>query len=212
MNSIRICTTLRFMRDITHPCKLRGFTLPELMMTLAVAGVLVAITVPNMSQFLRNNRLSGATNDLLRSVQNARSQAITRQRTVAVCASANPGQVNANCSNGSFTGWIVFEDANTNWQRDAGELLIEGQVADPVMTVVNDNNGVISFSPTGFRTVTAGQVPTTTILLCDDRGTVAIGNDSVARAVLVDPTGRPRSSKTNVDVQAAVGIVGNCPP
>src|SRR5437879_8006196 len=47
----------------------RGFTLTELMVTLAVAGILMAVAVPNMRTFIQNNRLSAASNDLLRSFQ-----------------------------------------------------------------------------------------------------------------------------------------------
>src|SRR5688572_28851733 len=100
------------MRYTMNSRKNRGFTLLELMLTLALAAVLAGIAVPGMRDFIRNNRLSGATNDLLTSIQNARSQAISRQRTVAVCASANPTAADATCSNGQFTGWIVFQDTN----------------------------------------------------------------------------------------------------
>ena len=60
------------------------------MITVAVAGTLAAIAVPNMRDFMRNNRLSSAANDMLRSVQVARSEAVKRQQIVATCASADP--------------------------------------------------------------------------------------------------------------------------
>src|SRR5205814_10368713 len=89
----------------------RGFTLTELLVTVAVAGVLAMMAVPNMRSFVQNNRLSSASNDLLRSFNLARTEAIKHQTNVVVCASAAPMAAVPTCSYGSFNGWIVFQDS-----------------------------------------------------------------------------------------------------
>ncbi len=60
-------------------------------------------------------------------MQLARTEAIKRQRTVVVCASANPTAASPTCSYGAFRGWVVFQDTNNNWQADgiATEPVIE---------------------------------------------------------------------------------------
>src|SRR2546421_7458509 len=94
----------------------RGFTLTELMVTLAIAGVLAGVAVPNLRSFIQNSRLSSASNDLLRSLRLARTEAIKHQTNVAVCASAAPMAAAPTCSYGAFNGWIVFQDTNLSWQ------------------------------------------------------------------------------------------------
>lgn len=51
-----------------------------------------------VSEFRRNNRLSSASNDLLGALQLARTEAIKRQRTVALCATADPQAAEPACS------------------------------------------------------------------------------------------------------------------
>lgn len=198
--------------------RLRGFTLMELMVTLALAGVIVALAVPAMRDFMRNSRLAGASNDLLRSMNLARTEAIKRQSgNVVVCATANPRASDGaiRCSYGAFQAWFVFHDANGNWQHDAGEDVLErhSSVSDTV-TVNSDHDGIVSYAPSGFANPAAAQTPTANIMLCDHRGNAAMGTDSTARALLISATGRARVSRVKADVDAAEAHIGStsCPP
>jgi type IV fimbrial biogenesis protein FimT len=204
------------MPDTTHTGSAsrtaRGFTLTEFMTTLAIASVLVTVAVPNMKTFIQNNRLSAAANDLLRSFQLARSQAIKHQLNFVVCASANPTAANPTCSYGPYNGWIVFQDTNFNWQVDAGEPVLERhELLDSSITVKTDNNGIESFASTGFANPAGVKTPTRNILVCDIRGNQVVAGNSTERAVLIAPTGRARVSKTSADVSSAAGAAGACP-
>ena len=201
----------------------RGFTLIELMVTVAVVGVMLGVVVPNMRTFLRNNQLSGGVNDILRSIQVARTEAIKRQLPavgagVAVCGTATPTVADnaMTCDYTTFKGWFVFQDSNGNWQHDAAEPVIERHgLLDANVTVKTDANGrIINFGPSGFAYPAGARVPMRTLVICDSRGVVQIGNDSTARALFISTTGRARVSATWADVKlTALPLVvgGSCP-
>ena len=196
----------------------QGFTLMELLITLTVASILVGLMIPNMRDFIRNNRLSTAVNDMLHSLQVARTEAIKRQNgNVVWCGTSNPSAATPTCDYTNFTGWIVFQDnAPANWQHDAGEPLIESHdVLDPSITVKTDaTDRIVSFSPSGFANLAGVRVPVTTIVLCDIRGVVQYGTQASARTLIIAPTGRARASSTwnDVNVSSLPKVVGgSCP-
>jgi len=197
----------------------RGFTLVELMITLTVASILVGLMVPNIRDFIRNNRLSSGVNDMLHSLQVARTEAIKRQNgNVVLCGTANPTANPAalNCDYQTFNAWFVFQDTNGNWQHDNGEPIIERHgFLDTTVTVKTDaNDRIVSFSPSGFANPAGVRVPVATIVICDSRGVVQYGNTATARTLLIAPTGRARASSTWNDVKlTALPLVvgGSCP-
>jgi type IV fimbrial biogenesis protein FimT len=204
-------------RPAGHRRGARGFTMIELMVTLTVAGVLCALALPNLRPLVQNSRLTSAANDLLRSLYIARAEAVKRQGNVVVCATADPTASDATitCSYGAFNGWFVFNDVNGNWQRDAGDAVIEKHaLLDSSVTVRNDGNGIISYAPSGFANLAGAEAPSSNIVFCDQRGTVVLsGTDSTARAVLIANTGRVRVTKTQTEVATAVAntTAGTCP-
>ncbi|HLQ13231.1 MAG TPA: GspH/FimT family pseudopilin [Steroidobacteraceae bacterium] len=198
-----------------------GFTLIELMVTLSVAAILMAIAIPNIRNFLSNNRLTSGVNDLLHSIQVARTEAIKRQRgSVVVCGTTDPGAATAalTCTYNTFRGWFVFQDTNGNWQRDLDgtEPVIETHtLIDASVTVKTDaNSDIVSFGPSGFANPAGAQVPTATLVMCDVRGVTAVGNNSTGRALFITATGRARASASYADVHnTALPLVigGSCP-
>ncbi len=87
-----------------------GFTLIELITTLVIASILMALAAPSFSNFVKNNRLTTQANGILADLALARSEAIKRAATITVCKSTdsltcNPGAAWAD-------GWIVVNTAS----------------------------------------------------------------------------------------------------
>ena len=82
-----------------------GFTLIELMITIFILAILVSIAVPAMTSFMNSNRLTAHTSELKQAIQYARSEAVSRNQDVSICASSD----GATCTgDGDWTqGWIV---------------------------------------------------------------------------------------------------------
>ena len=66
-----------------------GLTLVELIVTIAIAAILLTIGVPSMRSFFDTNRLKSASEQIYAHIQQARSEAITRNADVMVNFSAN---------------------------------------------------------------------------------------------------------------------------
>lgn len=196
-----------------------GFTLMELMVTLAVAGIVLGMAVPNFRSFMLNSRLTSAANDMIASLHSARTEAIKRQLPVAMCATADAGEAVPECSGGEYSQWVVWVDADNDWEPDnsADEpvLVRHMGIADGVMVRVNaDETGIVKFRPSGFAAEAAGgQVPTSNVVICDSRGTAAISaGSSAARAVLITATGRARVTRDKTEIDTALdNIEEECP-
>ena len=195
-----------------------AFTLMELMVVLSIASVILMIAIPNVQSFIKNNRMTGAANDLLTSFALARNEAIKRQVPVAVCASTNPKTATPDCATGTFASWIVFVDTNNNGLHDAGEDVISAHdPLDPVISTGADNAYIVSYAATGFaQTAPGGRAATTQVAMCDDRhNTATMGSSqlSAARAVTINATGRARVTRIVAEIGAVIGNIGafgNC--
>lgn len=93
----------------------------ELLITITLVGVLLAIGIPSFQSFFNRNRVATVVNDFLGGFYYARSEGIRKSLPATLCMSNN--QTSCTGNSGWANGWIVWVDKNSNGALDAGELL-----------------------------------------------------------------------------------------
>lgn len=114
-----------------------GFTLIELMVTVAVLAILLALAAPSFLDMSLSSRLTAISNSLTTSIQLARSEAIKRNQTITLCASSDGEECDAD------TDWSV------GWVMLANTTVLQREQAVPSGYVVASDEESLVFQPTG---------------------------------------------------------------
>lgn len=161
-----------------------GFTLVELMVTIAVVAILATIAFPGFQSTIRSNRVATAGNELIASLSLARSEAIRGTRGGAVCAS----KAGTSCDGASWVdGWMVWEDRNGNGTFDSGEPVLRYSQARPGLQGTSGQPLSVSFDSRGRSRAAAAVDLTLRPEKC--------GDQPLQRTLRISPTGQVRLQK-----------------
>lgn len=169
-----------------------GFTLIEMMITVSIASLLLALAVPSFKSLISENNVVTSTNDLTSSIRMARSEAIKRGERTALCPSNAPLAENPTCaSRTNWTkGWIVFVDTNMDGFRSSNETLLAQMPPRPPAMEMNRSSvfgQVITFS-SGGNTISTFGAPRS--------GLMSVVYDDETRFITLQANGRLSVSET----------------
>lgn len=164
----------------------------ELLVTLCIVAISAGLALPSMGAMLAQFRAGRLASSFSLSVQRARSEAIHRNARVVLCKSADG--LRCTKTGGYEQGWLIFEDANNNAQRDPQEGVIEVALQAPAGLQLFGNGPVahyVSFTGLGTPWLVGGEFQAGTWTVCRTSEQAA-----VAHSIALAKTGNLRSYKS----------------
>jgi type IV fimbrial biogenesis protein FimT len=156
-----------------------GYSLLELLMTIAIAALILTLGVPSFTTLKARNAQRVEINALFHAVHLARKGSVMRKQVVSLCPSAD----GATCAPGRdwSGGFLVFENSDRDEppELDDGEILLFRHLASPSVKITANRRGFTLRAT--FLRATNG-----TLVVCDRAGRVK------PRALVISYTGRPR--------------------
>jgi type IV fimbrial biogenesis protein FimT len=167
-----------------------GFTFLELVIALAVTGVLFSIVPTTFAGWIAGQQVANHARHLAESMEIARSEAIKHGYRVNLCRSVD-GRQCATAAGGWESGWLMFVDDNNNGEIDDEETVLRSEGPAQNAITVHSNRPVqdyISYTSLGHARLQTGALQMGTLIVCKP------GQDALN--VVIANSGRTRIDKT----------------
>ena len=159
-----------------------GFTLVELMVTIAVAAIVVALGVPSFLRTLARHTIASQAEELQDAVRIGRNEAMKRSGPVVLCRTEESNPSHCAGSGGSWQTWVLFTDAARSGAFAAGDAVLRQRQEASRRTTVTADAASIRFEATGIAHADTGSA----VFLLGERGAT---DRAQQRQVCVNPRG-----------------------
>lgn len=176
----------------------RGVSLAEMLIAVAIAGIMLGIAAPSMQSLIRHQQLKAALGDLSGAIDLTRSQAIMRGRRVYMAPTG------ADWSGG----WTVFVDADGDARPSLGDDIINTH--GPLAEGIRISSGFTSpQSPDYIAYNAGGRSCSHASSMAARWGTLSLSLDAKVRRIKINMLGRARACDPERD---AANCSGPDPP
>lgn len=186
----------------------RAMTMIEILIVIAILGIVIALALPSMSGFIQVNRVRSTTSEWISSLDYAKTEAITRGYPVSICPIGTPGTTSCGAAVEDWrNGWLIFANENNAIALPGSTVGLPG-ASDELLRVVDDVTGLtfssnpgdtainfITFQSSGFPDPGAGT------LILTPTGCVSDNQ----RKIEVSATGRVEVTAQNCDGSTSSG-------
>lgn len=190
-----------------------GFTLIELMVTVAVAVILLGVGIPLFDTMMANNRAVTQSNMFVTALNLARTEAISKNITTTICSDAdgNPATFVCGNQNNWTNGWFIFNDEDRDGVRDNTETVIKiWEAMEPgtdILYTASDasTDGFIRFNSLGEKVGTA----VLSFRMTQVDSSANITTSSRPRCIYLNAIGQVRSAQIPNNPSDTVGDKGS---
>lgn len=168
--------------------KSRGFTLIELMITVVILGIILAIATPSMSKFIIKQRINSQVDELIFALVYARSEALKSNKVAYVVPAGSTA------ADWQKKGWCVMLESVSTCDADKVLRIFNSQKNIEIRTTYLASNAAgLHFTAQGAL----GSVSGTFKIYSNDLPEVE--RDSSLRCIKINKQGRARVEKYKKD-------------
>jgi type IV fimbrial biogenesis protein FimT len=171
-----------------------GFTLIELMITIAAASILMAIAVPSFNQMIISGQLTAQSNEMVSALSLARSEAIKRNASVTLCRVALATDTTCATAAGNWQNWIVLAGGTGTVVRRGTVNTFNGTLVMRSTLAIDQ----VVFGPEGLARTGGAMVADHTVTVCSTRR----GVDRNVRQVVLGAGSRMSTQTTSATCTA----------